>query len=139
MNLDAKNLRAGRLATVAAKRALLGEEVNICNASDAVITGEKKRILQQYKQQQERGTPTTGPFQHRIPARMLKRIIRGMLPHKQPRGREALKRIKCYNTVPEELKDAKLETVEAAHIDNSMATKYITLREIASFLGGKHE
>ena len=49
MIIDAKDLIAGRIATVEAKKALLGEEVSIVNAELAVITGRKKNIMEKYK------------------------------------------------------------------------------------------
>jgi ribosomal protein L13 len=36
----------------------------------------------------------------------VKRTIRGMLSYKQGRGKDAFKRIKCYNDVPEEFSEA---------------------------------
>jgi len=62
-----------------------------------------------------------------------------MLPYKQPKGRDAFERIKCYNGIPEEFKDAKLETIKEANIDNSLMSKYLTIKEICKLMGGKVE
>jgi len=139
MNIDGTNLIMGRIATVVAKKALLGEEVNIFNCDKIVITGNKKHILSEFKRKREMGTHTTGPFQPKEPFRIAKRKIRGMIPYKQGRGREAFKRIKCYNGIPVEFKDLKLEIINGANIDNSLTSKYLTLKEISNFLGGKSE
>lgn len=137
MNIDAKNLRLGRLGTVVAKKALLGETINIVNVADAVITGDKKKVFASFKRKKEMGTPTTGPFHSRVPSQVVKRSIRGMLPYKSPRGREALERVKCYNGIPATLKNEKFETIAEAHIDESMASKYVTIGRICKLLGGK--
>ena len=53
-----------------------------------------------------------------------------MLSHKQARGREALKRIKCYNKVPEQYKDVEKKSV----FKNEKYQKYMTLKELATRL-----
>ena len=60
--IDAKDLVLGRLATAVAKRALLGESIDIVNCEKAIITGNKKTILKRYQQRRDRGIPTKGPF-----------------------------------------------------------------------------
>lgn len=139
MNIDGTNLIMGRLATVVAKKAILGEEVNIFNCDKVVISGNKSHVFGAFKRFNVMGTHTTGPFQPKESFRIAKKKIRGMLPYKQEKGKIAFKRIKCYNNVPEEFKDAKLETIDAANIDNSLNSKYVTLKEISKFLGGKSE
>lgn len=42
----------------------------------------------------------SGPFHFRAPSRILYRTIRGMMPHKTPRGAAALQRIKLFEGVP---------------------------------------
>ena len=55
MIIDASDMILGRLATYVAKKALLGEKVDIVNCEKAVITGNKKSIFEKYKQRNERG------------------------------------------------------------------------------------
>lgn len=137
MNIDGKNLRLGRLGTVVAKKALLGETINIVNAAEVVITGDKKKVFASFIRKKEMGTPSTGPFHSRVPSQVVKRSIRGMLPYKMPRGRAALERVKCYNGVPPELANEKFESITEAHIDESMASKYVSVGRICKLLGGK--
>jgi len=134
MIIDAKDLIAGRIGTVAAKRALLGEEVFILNADKAIITGSKKVVLGKYATQAKRGEPFHGPFLPKAPDRFLKRLIRGMLPYKQAKGRDAFKRIKCYSGIPDGFKDKKLETIEKANVLKMQNLKYITVGELCSLL-----
>ncbi len=137
MIIDATDLVLGRLATVAAKKSLMNEEVKIVNCENAVITGNRKRILSDFKQKYERGVPLKGPYFPKMPDRIVKRAVRGMLPYKKPKGREAYKRIKCYIGVPEELKGKSYETIEEANIKKLPNVKYVTIKEISRFLGAK--
>lgn len=135
MNIDATNLIIGRMATVAAKKALLGEDVNIINCDKAVITGNKKFLLSEFKRKRDMGIPSKGPFIHRSPEKIVKRTIRGMLPYKQEKGKNAFKRIRCYNGAPEDIKDAK--TIRGADVKKVPNLKYVSLMEISKFLGKK--
>ena len=48
MIIDANNLILGRLGTYAAKKALLGEKIDIVNCESCVITGNRKKIFDNY-------------------------------------------------------------------------------------------
>lgn len=134
MIIDAKDLIVGRVGSFAAKQALLGHEVNIVNSELAVISGNKADILRKYRTQSERGEPHHGPFLPKTTDRLLRRMIRGMLPYKQGKGRDAFKRIRCYNSVPEEFDGKKIETVEGANIIKTRNLKYITLGTLCNLL-----
>lgn len=137
--IDAKDLIVGRLATYTAKQALLGEEIAIVNCKEAIITGKSKKTISKTKDKREMGDTFSGPFYPKRSDRIMKRIIRGMLPYKKTRGREALKRIKCYVGVPEELKDKEIEKLDSANIKNSKTLKYTTLGRISRSMGVNHE
>lgn len=138
MIIDATNLILGRIGTIAAKKALEGEEVHIVNAELAVITGNPKKIFASFKEARERGAPLVGPYFPKTPDRIVKRSIRGMLPYKKPRGREALARIKCYVGTPQKFKSEKMESPESMHISKTN-TKYISIKQISKQLGAKLE
>ena len=108
--IDASNATLGRLASYAAKQALLGNEVVILNSEKAIVTGRKKATIELYKERRKRGgSSQRGPFFPKSPEMMLKRAIRGMLPdYRRGRGRTAFKKIKWYKGIPEEYKDKKL-------------------------------
>jgi large subunit ribosomal protein L13 len=137
MIIDATNSIVGRIATVAAKQALLGEDIVIVNCEKAYITGGKKFITDDYLRKRKQGTWATGPFYHRQPDRLVRRIIRGMLPHKQEKGKSAFNRIMCYIGVPEEFKNQKFEVIENAQISKVPNLKYISIGEISKSLGAK--
>jgi len=105
MLIDSKNIILGRLASFAAKHALLGENVDIVNCERAVITGNKKRTLRDYNERLDRGSKAKGPFVNKRPDMFVKRVIRGMLPYRKENGKKALKRIKCYIGVPDNFKN----------------------------------
>ena len=106
--IDAENATLGRLASYVAKQALLGKRIVIVNSEKAIITGNRKSIIEDYMQKRRRhGTSQKGPIFQTSAERILKRTIRGMLPHREGRGREALKRIKCYKGIPSEYVNVK--------------------------------
>lgn len=138
MIIDATDLVLGRMAAQVAKKAILGEEMHIINAEKAVITGDKKVTLLKYRHRQVyRGQPKTGPFFYTKESLFVKRAIRGMLPHKRTKGRDALKRIKCYIGVPAEFKDKKTEQLSGVHVSKMQNLKYISVKELCHLLGRK--
>ena len=136
MIIDANNLILGRLGTFVAKKALLGEKIDIVNCENCVVTGNRKNIFEEYDRSLHRGAPATGPFTYRRPDRFVKRTIRGMLPFKRARGREAFKNIKCHIGVPEELKNEKPVRVESAGSER-LGADYLKVKEICRAIGGK--
>lgn len=135
--VDASNAILGRLASVVAKKALLGEEVLVVNCEKAVITGRKKDILANHMQRFELGQPTQGPFFPKRPDMFVRRVIRGMVPRKRARGRAAFKRVRCFIGVPEALGSQKLERAAEAEIRKESTVKFITVRELCRLIGGK--
>ena len=136
MIIDATDLRLGRMATVVAKNALLGETIDIVNCENAVLTGNRDNILGEYKNRLKRIT-YKGPIVHRMPDRFVKKAIRGMLPYKQYKGDKAFKRIKCYMGVPDQFKDKKFETIKEANIANVPSLRYVYVKEICKEIGAK--
>lgn len=128
--IDSTNLILGRIATFAAKKAILGEDVRVINAEKAVISGKQKMVLGEAKQTRERGVPAKGPFIPRMPDRYVRRVIRGMLPYKTPRGSEAFKRVLCYVGVPEEFKGVDTTTIPGASVDKLPSLNYVSIEKI---------
>ena len=132
--VDATNLIVGRMATWVAKKALLGEEINIVNCENAVITGKKKSVLTRYREKYQIGDALKGPYFPRMADRFIRRIIRGMLPYKQNKGEMAYKRVMCYLGVPREFNDKKLETIKNADVSGSRALSYVTVGDLCKHL-----
>ncbi|MFH0979115.1 MAG: 50S ribosomal protein L13 [Candidatus Woesearchaeota archaeon] len=137
MKIDAENLLLGRFAARAAKSALLGEDVQIINCDKAVVSGRRLYVFQQYLRRKRMGTHRKGPFYFTAPDRFVKRTIRGMLPHRQEKGRLALKRIMCYSGVPVSMKKEDFHAVKSAHVAKLNSTKFVSVRQICSAMGGK--
>jgi len=136
---DAKDLIIGRMATVVAKSALLGEEVIVLNCEKAVITGSKADVVAKFKRKRSMGTHAVGPFFPRSPDRMVKRIIRGMLPYKQQKGDVAFKRVLCYNGVPEAFAGKETVTLAEANVSKMSNLRYMTIGEVSKILGNKEK
>ena len=138
MIIDATDLIMGRLAAFAAKKALLGDKIDILNCEKAVITGGRKSLFISYKQRTDLGrNPYKGPFFPRAADRLVRRAVRGMLPYKKEKGEKAYKSIMCYVGVPEKFKGQKLETVQIANVSKLKNYKYITVGELSRHLGSK--
>ena len=67
---------------------------------------------------------------------LVKRTIRGMLPFKRARGREAFKNIKCHVGVPDNLKNEKYVMVESAGSEK-LGADYLKVKDICRAIGGK--
>lgn len=137
MIINAENLILGRMATVIAKQALLGEKIDVINVEKAVITGKPAEILGRYKAKFRKGYALTGPYFKKHPEKLVKRAIRGMLPYKQEKGKKAFKSIRCYIGIPKELEGKKYDTIEKANVKNIKKTKYLTIKRISQSLGWK--
>ena len=117
-----------RLASFAAKQALLGKSIIIVNCEDAIISGRKSSIINEYKEARQRGgSSLRGPHFPNIPERLVKRTIRGMLPYKKGRGLLAFKRIICFNNTPPEY-----ENSEKISFSKIFKIKKINLKELSN-------
>ncbi|WP_297549839.1 50S ribosomal protein L13 [Thermococcus sp.] len=138
--INAEGLILGRLASKVAKMLLEGEEVVIVNAEKAIITGNREDIFAKYKQRTElrtRTNPRRGPFYPKRSDEIVRRTVRGMLPWKTDRGRKAFRRLRVYVGIPKEFEGKELETISEAHMSRLSTPKYVTVGEVAKFLGGK--
>lgn len=132
--IDADNQVMGRLASTIAKELLKGRKVFIVNAGKVVISGKPEYVFKKYKERLDRGDPYKGPFFPKYPDRMLKRVIRGMLP-KNFRGRDALKRLRVYNTIPEMMEGKIFQKFEVSA--NKLECKHTTIGKVSEKIGGR--
>lgn len=132
MIIDGKHAVLGRLASTAVKELLRGNAVMVLNAEKIIITGDPRRVTGKYLKRRRRGSPHHGPFFPRKPDLMLRRTIRGMLPYKKAKGRNALKKLKIYTGFPNEF-----ENKEVISLTKEIKTDFITLAELAKALGWK--
>jgi large subunit ribosomal protein L13 len=130
--IDAEGVVLGRFCTVVAKRLLNGEEIVVVNTEKAIVTGKKKMLKERYKHEREVGTYRKGPFFPRMPDRIVKRTIRGMIPYQSSHGKAAFKKLKCYIGVPKEFEGKKFEIVKEA---KKQPVNYMTIEDLSKFLG----
>ncbi len=132
--INADGLILGRVASIIAKKLLNGENVIIVNAEKAVISGKKKSKVAEAKKFLEVGSPMKGPFHYRRPDRILRKTVRGMLPFKKPKGKNALKKLKVFISVPEDLKDQPMITLKEAQAAK-LKGPYLLLSDLAKEIG----
>jgi len=134
--IDAEGLILGRMASHVAKRLLNGERVVIVNAEKALISGKRLSILREKQDFLQVGHFRKGPFHPRRPDMIVKRVIRGMLPRKKPRGKDALKRLRVYIGVPKDYEGKEMEKISEANGRNLRGPR-IEVSELARNIGWK--
>jgi large subunit ribosomal protein L13 len=130
--IDAKDQILGRLCSEVAKRLLNGETVNVVNAEKAVIVGDPDMTMKEFRQKRARGDPYHGPFYPKTPERVFKRTVRGMLPYKIARGKQALKRLRVFISIPSELSGKDFTKIEGTAC--KFERKCMTLGKVAEML-----
>ncbi|PSP33407.1 50S ribosomal protein L13 [Halobacteriales archaeon QH_10_70_21] len=128
--VDARDCIMGRVASQVAERALDGERVAVVNAEEAVITGSEEDVMSVYRQRDAVGSDR-GPNYPKRPDRIFKRSVRGMVPYKQTRGREALERVRVYVGNPYD--DAAV--LEGTSLDRLSNIKFVSLGDVSENLG----
>jgi large subunit ribosomal protein L13 len=111
--IDGENGILGRIAALAAKKALQGNAIAIVNAEKVAISGNRKNIIENYLQLRRRRNvkfPSN-------PEQIMKRTIRGMIDYKSGRGAVAFKNVKCYKGIPAEFSKEKFIKMEARDKD----------------------
>ena len=101
--IDGRGHLMGRLASVVAKQLLCGQRVVVVRCEAINISGSLFRnnlTLQADRHHRINTNPRRG-FKHwKAPSRMFWKVIRGMLPHKTPKGTAALGRLKVFEGIP---------------------------------------
>ena len=135
---NGENVILGRLAAEAAKQILLGEEVRIVNCDKVIISGKKTGIFAREKQRRERKAyPLKSMTLSRLPHLFVRRTVRGMLPWKHPRGKEAYHKIHCFSGLPPQFQPQELLMLHKAQVQKLPTLKYTTVGDMCRMLGGK--
>ncbi|PIK56991.1 putative 60S ribosomal protein L13a [Apostichopus japonicus] len=101
--IDGSGHLMGRLASIVAKNLLQGQRIVVLRCERINISGGFYRNKLKYLQFLRKRTntkPSRGPYHFRSPSRIFWRVVRGMLPHKKHRGKEALERLKVFEGMP---------------------------------------
>lgn len=137
--IDGEGIVLGRLSSNAAKMLLKGDEVIVVNAEKIRITGHVRDIVEKYKQRielKDKANPEHSPYISRRPDLFVKRVIRGMLPYKAPKGKKAFRNLKVYIGTAKDIKDAKTYNPEIKKAREAYENS-ITVKELADKLGYK--
>lgn len=135
--IDGTDLILGRLATKVAKAAIAGEQIVVVNCEEVVVTGKRDVVFAKYKKTANRTTMLKGPRIHRGADRLVRRTIRGMIPYKTAKGKEAFQRVMCYVGVPSEVSKEKIETFKDSNIHNTENMQFVKMKEVSKVLGAK--
>jgi len=136
--VDATNAVLGRLASYVAKEALRGRRVVVINAEKAVISGTKARVVARAKTKLKTRTlanQAKTPTHPRRPDNYVRRVIRGMLPWKKSRGKEAFHRVRVYIGSPEDYASRPQQKVPEADAAK-LRVPYITVGQLSKEIGG---
>jgi large subunit ribosomal protein L13 len=141
MIIDGEGLVLGRLASKVSKKLLAGERVTVLNAEKIIISGSKEWAYQKYKQRIDRASISNprrmGPKYPRRPDDIFRRTVRGMLPYKKSKGKDAFKGLKVHLGIPHEFKEEEITHLKEAQPQN--ITRSIKLGKISQLLGAKFE
>ena len=146
MVYDAKDKILGRLASHVAKEMISArksgrqQRVIIINAEDAIVSGPRTKVLSDYRAKYNLNHARKGPFFPRMPDKIIKRTVRGMLPYqKNSSGRGALRDLRVMIGTPQTLSQDELpdghEWGPTENIVRDTPNKYVRLGEISSHLG----
>ncbi|XP_072178943.1 large ribosomal subunit protein uL13-like [Diadema setosum] len=142
--IDGRGHLLGRLASIVAKNLLQGQKVVVVRCELINISGSFYRNKLKYMQFMRKRTntkPSRGPYHLRSPSRMFWRVIRGMLPHKRTRGKDALERLKVFEGCPAPYDKKKRFVVPAALRVMRLKPnrKYCMLGRLAHEVGWKYK
>ncbi len=146
MIINAEGEVLGRLSSFVAKSALLGEDVIVVNAEKAIVSGKRDLIIQSELNKfhrRNKASPLRGPFHYKKPDRFVRKKIRGMLPYKKTRGREAFKRITVYSGIPkDEIRrrhniDLNKTNIHSPDMTDTIHGRYMTVEKICEAIGGR--
>ena len=135
--VDATDQIAGRLSSKVAKLILSGKNVVVVNAARALVSGSRTAVVTQWKVRLElrrKVNPISGPIHPRRPDNILRRMVRGMVPRKKPKGVSAMKRLRVYIGVPAAVKPDKMTRFEDAAASRPIPV-YVTMADLSRSLG----
>ena len=131
--VDGNGAIFGRMASFVSKELLKGNFVDIINCEKIIVSGDKKNFVEKIlrKRRMGRGSSLKGPKYIRKGDRLVKRMIRGMLPRDRMKGKEAFKRLKCYDGLGN-FKEEELKNISS--FKHNELKKYSTIKEIMEIL-----
>ena len=135
--IDCDSKILGRLASSVAKLLLQGNTVILVNAEKAAMSGHATQLTASYKRKVElvdKANPEHSPYWSRRPDLLVKRVVRGMLPYKRPKGKEAYKRLTVYVGTPHGVPAVNAGKIEFKNRKETFETT-VTVKELTQRLG----
>lgn len=145
ITIDGKGHLLGRLASTVAKQLLEGQKIVVVRCEALNISGEffrAKLKYHAYLRKRTRYNPTRGgPFHFRAPSRIFYKTVRGMIPHKTPRGAAAMERLKVFEGIPTPYDKVKRMVVPQALrvLRLQPGRKYCTVGRLSHEVGWKYQ
>jgi len=142
--IDARGHLLGRLAAIVAKTTLQGQRVVVVRCEGINISGNFYRNKLKYLdflRKRMNTNPVRGPYHFRAPSKIFWRTVRGMLPHKLNRGKEALERLKVFEGIPPPYDKQKRLVVPSALrvLRLKPRRKYCALNRLSHEVGWKYQ
>jgi large subunit ribosomal protein L13Ae len=142
--IDARGHLLGRLAAIVAKTLLQGQKVVVLRCEGINISGNFYRNKLKYLdflKKRHNTNPSRGPYHFRAPSKIFWRTVRGMLPHKLYRGKDALERLKVFEGIPPPYDKQKRLVVPSALrvLRLKPRRKFCQLARIAHEVGWKYQ
>ena len=139
--IDATDMIVGRFCSNVAKLAILGENIVVINAKDAIMSGRRNQILAKYvhlRHIRNLSNPRRGPFHSSRPDTFLRQKMRFMMP-KNSRGADALKRVHVYIAGIPKAKADRYNNQDPIMFKKCsverLMNKYITVEDICNHMG----
>jgi large subunit ribosomal protein L13Ae len=142
--IDARGHLMGRLSAIVAKTLLQGQRVVVLRCEGINISGNFYRNKLKYLdflKKRHSTNPSRGPYHFRAPSKIFWRTVRGMLPHKMFRGKDALERLKVYEGIPPPYDKQKRVVVPSALrvLRLKPRRKYCQLSRLSHEVGWKYQ
>ena len=101
--IDGRGHLVGRLASKLAKELQNGQRIVVVRCEALLKSGSlfrNKLKFHEFLNKTRNTNPRKGHIHFRTPSRIFWRMVRGMLPHKTPKGSAALGRLKVFEGIP---------------------------------------
>merc|ERR1712077_51985 len=142
--IDGRGHLMGRLCSIVAKFILNGNKVVVVRCEGINMSGNfyrnKLKVLK-FLRLRCNVKPSRGPFHFRAPSKIFWRTVRGMVPHKTERGKEALKRLQTFEGVPPPYDKKKKMVIPSALkvLRPKSGRKFCSLGRLGHEVGWKYQ
>ncbi|KAK3584077.1 hypothetical protein CHS0354_012544 [Potamilus streckersoni] len=142
--IDGRGHLLGRLAAIVAKTILQGQKVVVVRCEGINISGNffrNKMKFLGYLKKRCNVNPVRGPFHFRAPSKVFYKAVRGMVPHKTSRGKEALNHLKVFEGIPPPYDKQKRMVVQSALkvLRMNPGRKFCELNRLCHEVGWKYQ